>query len=329
MVSLNHVVPSEPKVPYELGLHEVAAGVYAYLQPDGSWGYSNAGLVVGDEASLLVDTLFDLGLTEAMLAAMAPLTAQSPITTIVNTHANGDHCHGNQLIGDARVITSAATAREMADLPASALHALKQLDLGPEGNTFVSEAFGAFRFDDIEAASPTETFSGRLQGDVGGRPFVLEEVGPAHTGGDVIVHLPDAGVVFAGDILFIGSTPIVWAGPIGNWLAALERIRALEPEIVVPGHGPVVGLAAISEVEAYLQFVHSEASKRATAGLSAVEAAFDIELGEYARWSDSERLVANVDAVYAEVLPDHTRMNILTLLAGMGRYRSAHPRGSA
>jgi len=323
------MVPFKSTVPYELGLHEVADGVYAYLQPDGSWGYSNAGLVVGDHASLLVDTLFDLSLTEAMLAAMASLTAGSPITTIVNTHANGDHCHGNQLLGDTRVITSAATAREMADLPASALHALKQLDLGADGNTFVTEAFGAFRFDDIDVASPTATFSGRLHGDVGGRPFVLEEVGPAHTGGDVIVHLPDAGVVFAGDILFIGSTPIVWAGPVGNWLAALERVRALEPEVVVPCHGPVVGLAALSEVEAYLRFVHSEASKRAAAGLSAVEAAFDIDLGDYAGWSDSERLVANADAVYAEVLPGYARMNILTLLAEMGRYRRAHARRDA
>ena len=59
---------------YSLGLHEVGQGAYAYLQPDGGWGYSNAGLLVGDGRSLLVDTLFDLKLTEAMLGAMRSVT---------------------------------------------------------------------------------------------------------------------------------------------------------------------------------------------------------------------------------------------------------------
>jgi glyoxylase-like metal-dependent hydrolase (beta-lactamase superfamily II) len=310
-------------VPYELGLHEIGDGVFAYLQPDGSWGYSNAGLVAGNGASLLVDTLFDLRLTEAMLAAMAPVTSSCPISTVVNTHANGDHCHGNQLVPGARVVASAATAREMADLPASSLHALKQLDLGPDGNAFVEEAFGRFRFDDIGPATPTETFSGRLEAEAGGRHFVVEEVGPAHTAGDVIVHLPDAGVVFAGDILFIGSTPIVWAGPIANWLAAMQRIRELEPAVVVPGHGPVVSVAEIAQVEAYLHFVHFEAAQRADSGMSALEAAFDIDLGDYGAWSDSERIVANVDAVYSEVRPGHSRMNVIALFGEMGRYRAS------
>lgn len=310
-------------IPYELGLHEVADGVFAYLQPDGSWGYSNAGLVLGEGESLLVDTLFDLQLTEAMLAAMVPHTAGSPITTVVNTHANGDHCHGNQLVAGARVIASEATAREMADLPPATLHALKQLDLGADGNRFVSEAFGAFRFDDIEFSPPTETFSGSFAGVIGGRGFQLDEVGPAHTGGDVIVHVPDAAVVFTGDIAFIGSTPIVWAGPIGNWLAACERIRALQPTVVVPGHGPVVTVDELSDVEAYLRFVRDEAAERAHAGMPAAEAAFDIELGAYTDWSDSERIVVNTDTVYAEVLPDYTRMNILAMMSEMGRYRSA------
>lgn len=312
-------------IPYELGLHEVAEGVFAYLQPDGSWGYSNAGLVVGEGESLLVDTLFDLQLTEAMLAAMAPHTEGRPITTVVNTHANGDHCHGNQLVADdgARIIASAATALEMADLPPATLAGLKQLDLGPDGNRFVSEAFGAFRFDDIELSPPTETFSGSFAGLVGGRQYQLEEVGPAHTGGDVIVHVPDAAVVFTGDIAFIGSTPIVWAGPVGNWLAAIERIRAWQPAVVVPGHGPVVTIEELADVEAYLRFVRHEASERAQAGMPALEAAFDIDLGAYADWSDTERIVVNTDTVYAEVLPGYTRMNILAMMSEMGRYRSA------
>ena len=78
------------ETPYTTGLHEVADGVFAWLQPDGGWGWSNAGLLATDGGSLLVDTLFDLELTRTMLDAMAPITDTRPIGTLVNTHANGD-----------------------------------------------------------------------------------------------------------------------------------------------------------------------------------------------------------------------------------------------
>lgn len=310
-------------IPYELGLCEVAEGVYAYLQPDGSWGFSNAGLVTSSGESLLVDTLFDLKLTRAMLAAMEAVTVDAPISTVVNTHANGDHCYGNQLLGGARIISSAHTATEMIELPASALHALKGLDLGEVGNRFVEEAFGAFEFGDISLVSPTETFSGSLTVTIGDREIELIEVGPAHTGGDVIVHVPDSATVFTGDILFIGSTPIIWAGPTANWLSACDRIRQLHPTVVVPGHGPVAGVDALASLEGYFNWLHGEASARAHAGMSALDAAFDIELGEYAEWLDSERIVINVDSIFAELVPGHERLDALTMMKELGRYRAS------
>ena len=101
---------------YTKGIHEVGDGCFAYLQPDGGWGWSNAGLIVGEGTSLLVDTLFDLHLTADMLGAMAPHTAGAPIGTLVNTHANGDHCYGNELVAGAEIVTSTATAEEMAEV---------------------------------------------------------------------------------------------------------------------------------------------------------------------------------------------------------------------
>ena len=106
---------------YTLGLHEISEGTHAYLQPDGGWGWSNAGLVVGDGVSLLVDTLFDLKITQRMLDHMAPFTGSAPIGTVVNTHANGDHCYGNSLVSNANIIASAATAHEMAEVPPAML----------------------------------------------------------------------------------------------------------------------------------------------------------------------------------------------------------------
>jgi glyoxylase-like metal-dependent hydrolase (beta-lactamase superfamily II) len=313
---------------FEFGLHEIADGVWAYLQPDGSWGYSNAGLVAGEGASLLVDTLFDLRLTAAMLDTMAPHTASRPIATVVNTHANGDHCHGNQLVAGpgTRVITSAATAKEMTDLPASALTALKGLDIGEEGNRFVAEAFGAFDFEGIDVPPPTDTFEGILTTDAGGREVVLYEVGPAHTGGDIIAHLPDAGIVFAGDILFMEGTPIVWAGPVVNWLAACRRIREVAPAVVVPGHGPLTDADGVLDMEGYFEWLLDETALRQAAGMTAAEAAWDIDLGPYGAWTDTERIVVNVDAVYHDLDPTHQRMNALAGMREMGRYRAARGR---
>jgi glyoxylase-like metal-dependent hydrolase (beta-lactamase superfamily II) len=105
--------------------------VFAWLQPDGGWGWSNAGLLATDDSSLLVDTLFDLKLTRAMLDAMAPITDTRPIGTLVNTHANGDHCYGNSLVTGAEVVTTEAAAREMGAVPPSALVALMHAATSP------------------------------------------------------------------------------------------------------------------------------------------------------------------------------------------------------
>jgi len=104
-------------------LVEVADGVFAYLQPDGTWGWSNAGLIAGTGESVLIDTLFDLALTQRMLDSMKPHTDTRPIRSVVNTHANGDHCYGNQLVAapDVDIIASAAAAKEMEEVPAALL----------------------------------------------------------------------------------------------------------------------------------------------------------------------------------------------------------------
>jgi glyoxylase-like metal-dependent hydrolase (beta-lactamase superfamily II) len=185
---------------------------------------------------------------------------------------------------------------------------------------FAKQAFGAFRFDDITPRYPTRTFDGRLDLDVGGRLVELIEVGPAHTRGDVLVHVPDARTVFTGDILFIGVTPIVWSGPIANWIAACDRITALGAETIVPGHGPVTNGEGVNGVRAYLEWVRDEATSRFEAGMPALEAARDIALGEFAAWVDSERIVVNVDTVYRELDPSRERSGILSLVEAMAAY---------
>jgi glyoxylase-like metal-dependent hydrolase (beta-lactamase superfamily II) len=294
---------------YTKGLHELGDGCYAYLQPDGSWGWSNAGLIVGDGRSLLVDTLFDLRLTAEMLETMAEPTHGAPISTVVNTHANGDHCYGNQLVGGAEIIASTATAEEMEEVPPAMLAALNAAP-GELGDLFRG-FFGAFAFEGIEVRLPDRTFDGRLEVDVAGRTVELIEVGPAHTRGDTLAHVPDARTIYTGDILFVGGTPIVWAGPLSRWIAACDLILGLDVETVVPGHGPVTDKSGVVAVRDYLAYIDREATARFDAGMDAWDAARDIALDGFAEWGEFGRVAVNVEAVYRHLDPTHESPDVV------------------
>ncbi len=299
-------------------LHEVGDQLFAYVQRDGGWGWSNAGLVMGDGSSLLVDTLFDLKTTQAMLDTMAPLISIAGIEAIVNTHANGDHCYGNELVPGVDIIASEASADEMDELPPQALAALVDLDVDPLTRAYLQSAFGPFEFRNITMTPPTTTFSGRHEVDVAGRKVELIEVGPAHTRGDTLAYVPDADAIFTGDILFIHGTPIIWDGPVQNWVDACDLITGLGVTTVVPGHGPVCGLDGVEMVRGYLVWLYAEAKQRFEVGMSAQDAARDIELGSYADWGESERIAINVDSIYRELDPSHESAGVLanfTLMA--------------
>ena len=313
------------RVAYRKGLHELGDGLFAYLQPDGTWGWSNAGLVTAGGTSLLVDTLFDLHLTREMLDAMRAVTAEHPIDAAMNTHGNGDHCFGNALLpAGAEVYATVAAAADMQAAPPQLVDALKHADLGPDFTRYIRRFFGPFQFEGIELRVPTSTFEGRLDLRIGDRTVHLVEVGPAHTAGDAIVHVPDAGVVFTGDILFVEGTPIVWAGPLSNWIAACDRILALEARALVPGHGAVTDASGVHEVKRYLAYVRGEAAARFEAGMDADQAADDIDLADFAGWGDAERIAVNVETVYRELDPARAPASPAELFARMARWASRH-----
>ena len=296
------------------GLQEVADGCHAYVQADGSWGWSNAGLVVGDGVSLLVDTLFDLKLTQRMLDSMQPVTLASPIAQVVNTHANGDHCFGNILLDNTEIIASTATANEMAEVPPSLLAGLNSAP-GEVGDMFRS-FFGAFDFEGIDLRLPDRTFDGRIDLDVGGRVVELIEVGPAHTNGDTLAYVPDARTIYTGDILFIGGTPIVWAGPLSNWVEACDLMLAMDIDVVVPGHGPITDKAGIASVRDYLSFVDEAAGRLQASGVDAWEATRQIAAEIRARpdfgaLGEFGRIAVNVDTVYRHLDPAYTSPNVV------------------
>ena len=120
----------------------------------------------------------------------------------------------------------------MSEVPPAMLAALNSAP-GEIGDLF-RHFFGEFDFEGITPVLPTTTFSGKYSCEVGGRVIELVEVGPAHTQGDTLVFVPDAKTVYTGDILFIGGTPVVWVGPLDNWIAACDLICASDVEHIVP-----------------------------------------------------------------------------------------------
>ncbi|MGZ5324786.1 MAG: MBL fold metallo-hydrolase [Solirubrobacterales bacterium] len=317
------IKPLHPgSVRYEGGLTEVGPGIHAWLQPNGTLGESNAGLVMGDGASLLVDTLWDPPLTRRMLAAMAPLTARAPIQTLVNTHSDGDHWWGNQEVPAGEIIASDAARAVMEEESPAEMKRFGTLALAlrlagslpvpyPRRDdvaaiaAYVNEALAPFEFDTVHLTPPTRTFSGELALEVGGREIRLIEVGPAHTPGDLIVWVPDAQVAIAADILFVGVTPIMWVGPLEGWVAALERLLGLGAERFVPGHGPVCGPEEVQRLIDYWRWLDEAAGQRLDAGVSPAETARELVLGEeiaergFADWLSPERALISVGTIDA------------------------------
>ncbi len=285
------------------------------------------GWFAGDGASLLVDTLFDLPLTREMLAAMKPITDGAPITDALITHSNGDHTHGNQLLdASVRIIAATGTAEEIAHGMAPEMLAMTQTgNLGPVASPYARDRFGHFDFSGITLRNADLTFDRELTIDVGGRQVKLLNLGPAHTAADSVVHVPDAGVLFGGDLLFIGCTPIVWAGPIANWIAACDTMIALDAPIVVPGHGPVTDPDGIRSIRGYFVHITEQIDAARGKGLSWSEAADTIDLGEYAGWLDAERVVVNVYQRYRELDPDTPQLEVMALLVMQAEWLAKRP----
>ncbi|MBW1907864.1 MAG: MBL fold metallo-hydrolase, partial [Deltaproteobacteria bacterium] len=273
----------------EKELHELGNGIYAYTQLPGSWGWSNAGLITDGDQSLLVDTLFDEQITAEMLESMRRATpAAARIGTVVNTHGNGDHCFGNGLIADAQIIGTPGCVEDLKEGPPSRnallMRAAKVVGAMGSGGRMLGKAlsavgidrvalladagplalplFGDFDFAGVDLRLPNRTFEGELELQVGDKKVVLIEVGPAHTRGDAVVWVPGDKTLFTGDILFKDAHPVIWQGPVSNWIAALQRLLAMDIETVVPGHGPLCDKSGLAEMLHYLEVLTVEARRR-------------------------------------------------------------------
>lgn len=308
-----------------LGLVKLWDKSYAYMQKDEGLGWSNAGMIRGKTGSLLVDTLFDLNLTQTMLDQISRKVGVK-ITKLVNTHHNGDHCWGNQLVTDAEIFGHTMFPEEMLKMAPEMAEMMKSAPADTLGMAMLKEGMGQFDFSGIKLTPPTRLFDNETTVLVDDSEVKLIPVGPAHTSTDVIVFFPEEKTLFAGDIIFRLCTPIGWEGTFDNWIAALDRIVELDPNKIVPGHGPLCEIDGAIEMREYLQYVYKEAKECFDRGLTEVEASKKIDLGPYANWTEPERIIFSVSRAYREFRgePHDTPVDFLEMANIMAELKHSH-----
>lgn len=211
---------------------------------------SNAGFIVTPDGVLVVDALGSPALAEELLALIRRHTT-APVRHVVVTHCHADHIYGLQVFqaAGARIVAHAGCRDYLASETAALRLQASRDEMAPWINA------------DTRLVMPDQWFGSTEDEQVlalGERRFRVRHAGPAHTAEDLVVFDDETGVMFAGDIVFRGRVPFVGQADSRRWIAALDRMLALKPRVIVPGHGPLsrepaADLALTRDYLAYLR----------------------------------------------------------------------------
>ena len=273
-------------------LVEVTPGVHAWVQQEGSWWVNNAGAIIGEDSVILIDTCATAKRTRAFLSAVECAANGAPARIAVNTHLHGDHTHGNALLPDSTVIVGHQATRD--GILTDTVLADSPLVWTPMPHWGIDR----HRAPTVIPHGDLTLYSGELQVRVCHPGF------PAHTTGDVVAWLPQKGVLFAGDLLFNGVTPLVFMGSVDGAIRSLDWIARFPARHIIPGHGPIITGEELEPVLAahdrYYRLIRETARQGRETNQTPLEAARSCDLGEFAEWSDPERLVLNLHRAYCD-----------------------------
>jgi cyclase len=291
-------------------MEQLSQSCFAVLNQKNRAGDANSGLInLG--GGVVIDTQADLPHARRMIELFSKVWPGMP-RRVVNTHEDGDHVWGNQLFDGAEIIAHRAVPDRITQVadPWKSQELLNGVDcvlsrwilrvFHPGVLAIATQLQQDYDFDDIKLALPTTLFDERYVLNLDGTEVNLIYVGPCHQVGDTIVHVPAERVLFAGDVIFRQCTPIGWTGTYEKWFKALDLIMWLDPDVIVPGHGPVCGIEGAMEMKAYLEYVREESRRYFDRGLTAIDASRLIDLGPYAQWRGPARLYTNVERAYRE-----------------------------
>jgi cyclase len=319
ILALVFVVPP-PKAEDNFTVVKVNEGVYAAIAKTGGLASGNAGFISGDDGVLLVDTFLTPEAVEDLIGVIATETKQL-IKYALNTHYHLDHTGGNQVLA-ARGVPIIAheklmewqTTKNRRFLPvADELQkrrdaAAKQLSEVPadQADKRAPLERQIRRLDamlTIKLTNPTVTFaSGTVHLHLGKREVVLFSL-PGHTGGDVLAYVPDANVLFMGDMGWRKTLPNLVDATVSDWITSLDKLLAQYPTAkFVPGHGEVATAAEIREFRDYLDDLRTRVKQAIADGLTVEQAKQQLKLPEkYKDFGFQNFAVPNVEDMYKEL----------------------------
>ncbi|PXX71558.1 cyclase [Nocardia tenerifensis] len=268
---------------------EIADGVLVASPRAAAPGTSNSTLLLRYGSATVVDTMLVPSLATVLVAELARRRTTARI--VVNTHPHIDHVGGNAAFADALIVADPTTAHSVARM---ATQKSLFMRLYPEH---------ADEFARMEIVPPDGRTAGLMPRFDGCEVLFA---GPAHTPGDLAVWVPDTRTLIAGDLCFNEVTPLALPGhaSIAGWIAALDRLLALDPVAVVPGHGPAGSSAVLESTRAYLVAVRTVAAAAAQEGIDIAAAADDAAFAPFADWSQGRRTELNLRVAFAELTGD-------------------------
>ena len=319
LTSLPKAIAS-PKAEDDFQLIQVADGVYAAIAKPGGLASGNAGFVIGDDGVIVFDTFFTPAAIEELIGEIQKVT-NKPIKYAVNSHYHLDHTGGNQVLA-ARGIPIIAhdnvmqwqTTKNKRFLPTPEelqkrkADAEKQLSATPEDqkDKRTSLERQIRRLDammPIKLTNPTRTFSsGTMELKLGKRKVILATL-PGHTGGDVFAYVPDANVVFMGDLGWSKTLPNLVDATVNDWIPTLDKITRDHPAAkYVPGHGNVATVTEMKDFRDYLDDLRARVKQGIAKGLTVDEAKQQLILPEkYKTFAFPNFASPNVEDMYKEL----------------------------
>lgn len=295
-------------------LRQVADNAFAWI---GAGGDSNAGAIVTPHGLLVIDSQQLPGLARQFRAGLTERTGL-PVMRLVNTHGHLDHIAGNGVFADAPILAHAkALAALHEDLgplvdgawrlsgfeaTAKLLWGRNLLDLVPPGDpnlNWFRQRIGTPDYENLAIAPPTETFADQFEILLPDDIVRLHYWGPAHSEGDIVVHLVRRKVIFLSDLMFYGRFPWLGDCDLDGWIERLSTVLALDLETVIPGHGPPTDLAEVSRFRDMLSLLRERVDQAVRQGFSEEAAMHHVVLPEYAQLPrHREWLTTNVKATY-------------------------------
>src|SRR5262245_4304219 len=239
-------------------LRQIAAGVHAWI---GAGGDSNAGAVETPHGLMVIDAQQSRALGERFRDALRAAIA-APVRAVVNTHYHLDHVAGNVAFAELPIIAHAKTLhaleRELGLMRAQGVAVTDTLAkirmfFGANFEELVPEQQRAWFTQRVSGPAammvkpPSDTFADRLELRLPADVLRMEYWGPAHCDGDIVIHLENAGVIFLGDLLFHGRFPWLGDCDFDGWIAALDRVLAMDLKIIIPGHGEPCTLREVAQ----------------------------------------------------------------------------------